>query len=140
MTNDEAIKWLKVESSYIEENVGHGNEILEAYDMATKALEQQPCEDCISRKQAIIETYGFIRETGIDEAPFEHVGTILRNLPSVTPRLIKGRWIEVIDDTDSSGREKNWHYKCSICGNEDSGLGEYNYCPICGAEMAESEV
>lgn len=104
-------------------------------EMAIKALEKQPCEDCISRKQAIIETYGFIRETGIDEAPIKHVGTILRNLPSVTPELIKGQWLEVIDDTDSSGRKKNWHYKCSICGNEDSGWGEYNYCPICGAEM-----
>jgi len=112
-----------------------GTKYGEYLDMAINALEQQPCEDCISRKQAIIETYGFIRETGIDEAPFGHVGTILRNLPSVTPKPIIGQWLEVIDDTDSSGRKKNWHYKCSICGNEDSGWGEYNYCPICGAEM-----
>lgn len=41
MTKDEAIKWLKVESSYIEENVGHGKEILEAYDMAIEALEEK---------------------------------------------------------------------------------------------------
>ena len=40
MTNEKAIKWLKVEASYIEEDVGHGKEILEAYDMAIKALEQ----------------------------------------------------------------------------------------------------
>ena len=137
MTKDKAIKWLNVESSYIEENVGHGKEILEAYDMAIEALEQQPCEDCISRNQAIIETYGFVRYTGIDEAPIEYVGTILRNLPSVTPKPIIGQWLEVIDDTDSSGRKKNWHYKCSICGNEDSCWGEYNYCPICGAEMKD---
>lgn len=130
MTNDEAIKWLKVESSYIEENVGHGKEILEAYDMAIKALEQQPCEDCISRAEAlhILECNKHVYVEDIEE------------LPSVTPKPIIGRWLEVIDDTDSSGCKKNWHYKCSICGNEDSGLGEYNYCPICGAEMAESEV
>ena len=42
MTNEKAIKWLKVEASYIEEDVGHGKEILEAYDMAIEALEQQP--------------------------------------------------------------------------------------------------
>ena len=41
MTKDEAIKWLNVESSYIEENVGHGKEILEAYDMAINALEEK---------------------------------------------------------------------------------------------------
>lgn len=101
----------------------------------TPLLEQQPCEDCISRNQAILATYGFERYTGIDEAPIEYVGTILRNLPSVTPKPIIGRWLEVIENTDSLGRKKNWHYKCSICGNEDSGWGEYNYCPICGAEM-----
>lgn len=42
MTNDKAIKWLKVEASYIEEDVGNGKEMLEAYDMAIEALEQQP--------------------------------------------------------------------------------------------------
>lgn len=53
MTNEEAIKWLKVEASYIEEDVGNGKEILEAYDMAIKALEQEPCEDCISREKGV---------------------------------------------------------------------------------------
>ena len=33
---------MNVEASYIEEDVGTGKEILEAYDMAIKALEQQP--------------------------------------------------------------------------------------------------
>ena len=48
MTNDKAIKWLKVEASYIEEDVGNGKEILEAYDMAIEALEQTrwiPCSE-----------------------------------------------------------------------------------------------
>ena len=103
--------------------------LYEALEIAIKALGQQPCEDCISRAEAfhILECNKNVYVEDIEE------------LPSVTPELIKGRWIEVIDDTDSSGRKKNWHYKCSICGNEDSGLGEYNYCPICGAEMSESE-
>lgn len=42
MTNEEAIKWLNVEASYIEADVGNGKEILEAYDMAIESLEQQP--------------------------------------------------------------------------------------------------
>ena len=89
MTIDEAIKWLNVEASYIEEDVGNGKEILEAYDMAIKALEQQPKT---------------------------------------------GRWIEVTDKTDRLGNGI-WYHKCSICENEDSGWGEYKYCPNCGAKM-----
>lgn len=46
----------------------------------------------------------------------------------------EGNWIEVIDEIDSLGN-KTWHHKCSICGNEDSGWGNYKYCPNCGARM-----
>lgn len=50
----------------------------------------------------------------------------------------KGHWIEVIDEIDSLGN-KTWHYKCSICGNEDSSCEYYKYCPNCGAKMQEVE-
>ena len=59
-----------------------------AFDMAIKALEKEPCEDCISREQAIKATYGFERYTGIDEAPYEYTESILRELPPVTPTHI----------------------------------------------------
>ena len=63
MTNEEAIKWLKVESSYIEEDIGHGKEILEAYDMATKALKQTrwiPCSERLPDKDGcyLVSTTG----------------------------------------------------------------------------------
>ena len=45
-----------------------------------------------------------------------------------------GRWIEVTDKTDRLGNGI-WYHKCSICENEDSGWGEYKYCPNCGAKM-----
>lgn len=54
MTNNKAIKWLKVEASYIEEDVGHGKEILEAYDMAIEALEQTrwiPCSERLPKDE-----------------------------------------------------------------------------------------
>ena len=104
-----------------------------ALDMAIKALEQEPCEDCISRAEALKHSHIEYDDDG-EGHKVVYVEDI-DDLPSVTPRQIKGQWLEVIDDTDSSGRKKNWHYRCSICGNEDSGWGEYNYCPICGAEM-----
>jgi hypothetical protein len=39
MTTEEAIKWLKVEQCCVSEE-GNGKELIEAYDMAIKALEQ----------------------------------------------------------------------------------------------------
>ena len=48
-----------------------------------------------------------------------------------------GRWIEVIDETDSLGN-KTWHHECSICGSDKSGWGTYKHCPDCGTKM-ESE-
>ena len=55
------------------------------------------------------------------------------------PKTGTGRWIEVIDEIDSLGN-KTWHHKCSICGNENSGWGNYKYCPNCGARMESEEV
>lgn len=49
-----------------------------------------------------------------------------------------GHWIEVIDEIDSFGN-KTWHHECSICGNTNSGWGEYKYCPNCGARMEGEE-
>ena len=62
MTNEKAIKWLKVEASYIEEDVGHGKEILEAYDMAIKALEQTrwiPVEEALPEDCTEVFVYLF---------------------------------------------------------------------------------
>ena len=78
MTNEKAIKWLKVEASYIEEDVGHGKEILEAYDMAIQALEQQPkvgvwlkngelckCSNCHSLVlRSVVKSYNYCFRCG----------------------------------------------------------------------------
>ena len=57
---------------------GNMGEQKEALDMAIKALEQQPCEDCISREQAVYVASGYC-------AP-QNIADELRKLPSVTPR------------------------------------------------------
>ena len=106
---------------------------IDALNVAISLLCQQPGEDCISRAEALKHSHIEYDDEG-EGHRVVYVEDI-EDLPPVTPEQIKGQWLEVIDDTDSSGRKKNWHYKCSICGNEDSGWGEYNYCPICGAEM-----
>ena len=55
MTREEAIKLL-ANATYSDEWQGN-EDLTTAYNMAIKALEQQPCEDTISR-QAAIDTGG----------------------------------------------------------------------------------
>lgn len=74
----------------------------EALDMAIKALEQQPCEDCISRKETIewlkkvTVTEGISFKTGFEQILYD-----IEQMPSVTP---KTEWIPV--------SEKKAHFPC----------------------------
>ena len=57
-------------------------DVLTAYDMAIKALEQQPCEDTISRQAAI---------DALSQYPFEKVVncvSIIEELPSAQPEQL----------------------------------------------------
>lgn len=62
----------------------HGTEWGEALDMAIKALEAEPCEDCISR-QAVLDCQRFVYDETGEELEVVHVESVL-NLPSVTPQ------------------------------------------------------
>lgn len=95
------------------------------YDAAIKALEQQPCEDAISRSEAIRIASGYCHWTNI---PAE-----LAKLPSVSTEKT-GRWIFV-----DKAKE---HAHCSECdyGNVDLFDGRpHNYCPNCGARNEVEE-
>lgn len=115
--------------------------VVEALNMAIEALEQESCEDAISR-QAVLDY--------IDEMPSELTADgrrmirrrtleeyISDTLPPVQPKQRVGMWIEEEDFFGDIG------YKCSIC-NEVFTTIEYepndstmNYCPNCGAKMQE---
>ena len=132
MTREEVIKRLK--------EIDIRDALQEDYDAlytAIEELEQEPCEDAISRQEVIDEIEFF----QINPQHFDFVSLIdnIKDLPSVRPQEKTGHWIEVIDEIDSLGN-KTWHHKCSICGNEDSGWGNYKYCPQCGAKMQEAEI
>lgn len=101
---------------------------IEALDMAIKALEEQPCEDCISRDEAIR-----IAEQGQIQG-YEWQSKKLCTLPSVTPQPKRGKWIDTNDYVTTAYGSLDY-YKCSCCG-EDS-LEEGDYCPNCGADMRE---
>lgn len=100
-----------------------------------KALEQEPCDDCISRQQAI-DAIDALYLAGDSSASFRAdaegdtlIGkyqaiTALDDLQPVTPQPKMGMWIEHFDE---SGK---W-YECDQC-HTDWG-GSVNYCPNCGS-------
>jgi DNA-directed RNA polymerase subunit RPC12/RpoP len=112
---------------------------VEALDLAIKALEQQPCEDCISR-QAVKE---MLTEEWTKHIPMEldiNLSFVLgkiNELPSVTPQPKIGRWID--DGWYAEGHSEH-AYRCSKCDKNYIGyVGEHKYCPNCGAKMEVEE-
>lgn len=133
MTNEEAIKILsKVTLAYeIGKVTITQKEINEALDMATKALEQQPCEDCISREEVM---------KFLEKEDWADTVTGVLALPSVQPQRKRGKWIE-IDICNCHAT-----LKCSACDRviePTFTFGEYSYEDIkefypfchCGADM-----
>lgn len=105
-----------------------------------KVLKQEPCEDAVSRQQAIEfvnEVIGGKNE--LADTIRDGIEAVLSALPSVTPIRPKGHWF--VDERPESDREV-------ICSNCEQPVFKYHkldfdyrpkYCPNCGAKM-ESEV
>ena len=86
MTNEEAIKQIK--------SLGVTNKtstMYKAIDMAIKALEQQPCEDCVSRTE-LLKTFKNECTTECDNCPHfrkiegEFGCGLIADFPSLTPK------------------------------------------------------
>ena len=144
MTREEierAIDLLDNLMGMIEDNQGND------YDFALKkgieALQKEPCDDAVSRKAVLEQTYNwskdeFLRVTN----PFDYLRKRINSLPPVTPKREQGKWIkgEPWSEGYGMGETYGYYYTCSKCGNLVQ--GDYNacdmkYCPNCGAEMAE---
>lgn len=98
-------------------------EYQEAKAMAIKALEQEPCEDCISREQAIKQC-GFGMTSLL-------IADCLRRLPSVTSQPKMGKWIDIWDKNDYGISTQG---RCNRCKQiSDRPLGKF--CKWCGAKM-----
>lgn len=88
-------------------------------------LEQQPCEDCISR-QAVLDC---LTATGLKKFDFIlDARDKIKNLPPVTPQQKVGHW------------EKHSYFKdayiCSSCNTGGNMVyKDFKYCPNCGAKM-----
>lgn len=94
-----------------------------------ESLEQEPCEDAISRQEVLELIADYDLSMG-------QVVKGIHALRSVTPQESKtGKWIS----TETKGvRYAFWcRYKCSLCG----GLSDHtNFCPNCGAKMESEEL
>lgn len=155
LSNEEAIKAI----DEIKRKTDMFDDSYLALDMAIKALEQQPCEDAISRKDAVnalrkaLYKYEDETEKQFKESKelnledwFQHrifvqnmndidIQTILE-LPPVTSQPKVGHWVEMeLVDTGVS------KFSCSVCkegdfyNQIDNPFIPTKYCPNCGADM-----
>lgn len=122
MTREEAASVL---ADYDINYEGHtAEEVVDAFDVAFKALKVEPCEDAISR-QGLLDTIDRFCDLGKRQ-----LKEIVRDLPSVTPKQRTGHWIK----DDITERSKSaYKYKCDRCGAYHR--ARYDYCPSCGAKM-----
>ena len=106
-------------------------EIEECLRIAIKALEQEPCEDAISR-QAVLDIAKTSKSNWIDNSVlFKKVN----NLPPVTPQPKTGHWIDImVGDMPAQACDRcNTFYPLAYTG------GGHKYCPNCGAKMVEPQ-
>ena len=131
---------------------------LRYWDMAIKALEQEPCgkdinvpaTDAISR-QAALDAFGLSEKSrkyggdhsGYDTIMLYEVQDALEALPPVTPQPKTGHWVEL---TELSCAE----YSCYVCSECEAYAKEHSrrlrvqnrkslFCPDCGLKMIEPQ-
>lgn len=133
MTNEETVKSLKTLRQSINGVFDYNSrKQCAALDMAIKVLEQQPCDDCVSRKyiEPIVEELENICING-DEYILSLLSKI-KNAPPVTPTRPKGKWINNNNDDAGEG-----YFICTNCKNDVYDVTAF--CPNCGSDMRESE-
>ena len=123
MTREEAIVILK-DTPFI---CPSAVDIDGAIDMAISALEQEPCDDEISRVLERMWNCRGKNTTSIDKVKMEQI--IREALPSVQPSR-KGHWIDYSDEG---------FVECPFCEhatNCEDNIDELHYCFYCGAELS----
>ena len=105
---------------------GNMGEQKEALEMAIQALEQEPCEDCVSRNDVVKAISDWIIEGEYDYTnATNYLVRRINYLPSVTPKPKIGRWLAMSEGFTP--------YECSEC--ETVEFKKSKYCPRCGTKM-----
>ena len=129
------------EASFILANIDRrvcDDELNEAFDMAIKALDKEPCGDAIDRAEAIKIASGYCHPANVAKE--------LAKLPSVNPQPKTGHWIF----QDITQGKRMWCSNCNsafdLCCNQIKRYDEatkkeylWGHCPWCGARMVESQ-
>ena len=134
MTREEAIELLDNLTGMVEDNQNSDYDM--ALKMAIKVLEQEPCEDAVSRQVVLKEIPVLWNGNGDKDYCMETLRDFVTELPPVTPTRKHGEWER---ETFDLGAELPIRvgYQCSECGNDfDS---EFNFCPHCGSDMKGGE-
>jgi hypothetical protein len=133
MTNEEAIFCIKGIK-----NIGHDifteqKDFQKCLDMALKALEQEPCDDCVSR-QAVLD-FMQIKMGG------KELYKSVYEMPPVRPMSKRSKWIKqntaFVNDDNQIITECHCAncYGISYFRSISGELVGAKYCPACGAEM-----
>lgn len=105
--------------------------IYEEHKLILELLEQQPSEDCVSRKDVI----NYIRTLACDLSYWSVTDEVVKDiesLPPVTPTRKKGKW-----EYDAYKDRTKGH--CNRCGHFMRYGEKTKFCPDCGAEMEGEE-
>lgn len=131
MTREEAKRWI-----YRKFNSGETEKLMA--DLIIQALEQEPCEDAISRRALLEEIENGIKAGNYEEGyeEYSHINDMddiiecIKYADSIQPKPKTGHWIRM------KAYEK---WGCSECSTVFRfTFKEHYYCPNCGAKM-ESE-
>ncbi|SCW70449.1 hypothetical protein SAMN05660484_02601 [Eubacterium ruminantium] len=155
MIKEEIIEFCEMKAELEPENE-------DIYEAIINVLEQEPCEDCISREAVLdLAKKGVLVSNG----NYESVCKAINDLPSVTPKYtdeeidraqaVEEAYIDKMVELTVEESKKVGHWmvnkekslaKCSNCKfslkNKDeiklfgTFIQGYNYCPYCGAKMS----
>ena len=134
MRAEEEIKPI-VNATYSDEWQGN-EDLTTAHNKAIKALEQEPCEDCVSRQTV---NKWIDNDTYLTKTTKCRLEEELQNLPSVAPTRKKGKWIftKTIFDKHGCTVECSWCHKKWKTYDEIHWKKENKYCPNCGSLMSK---